>query len=78
MKIIVIGLGSMGKRRIRLISEHKDVELFGIDSQEARCAEVKEKFGITCYTTFSCKHYQGVLGTQSARFHRDQSCSRWL
>lgn len=57
MKIIVIGLGSMGKRRIRLISEHKDVELFGIDSQEARCAEVKEKFGISCYNSIdeACK-----------------------
>lgn len=50
MKIIVIGLGSMGKRRIRLINEHKDVELFGIDSQEFRCTEVKEKFGISCYS----------------------------
>lgn len=49
MNIIVIGLGSMGKRRIRLMSEHKNVDLFGIDSQEARCAEVKEKYGITCY-----------------------------
>ena len=49
MKIIVIGLGSMGKRRIRLMSEHKDVEIFGIDSQASRCAEVKEKFGIACY-----------------------------
>lgn len=57
MKIIVIGLGSMGKRRIRLISEHKDVEILGIDSQEARCAEVKEKFGITCYNSIdeACK-----------------------
>ena len=57
MKIIVIGLGSMGKRRIRLMSEHKDVELFGIDSQESRCAEVKEKFGITCYNSIdeACK-----------------------
>lgn len=57
MKIIVIGLGSMGKRRIRLISEHKDVELFGIDSQKTRCAEVKEKFGITCYNSIdeACK-----------------------
>ena len=57
MKIIVIGLGSMGKRRIRLISEHKDVELFGIDSQESRCAEVKEKFGVTCYNSIdeACK-----------------------
>lgn len=51
MNIIVIGLGSMGKRRIRLMREHKDVELFGIDSQESRCAEVKEKFGITCYNS---------------------------
>lgn len=57
MKIIVIGLGSMGKRRIRLMSEHKDVEIFGIDSQKARCAEVKEKFGITCYNSIdeACK-----------------------
>ena len=57
MKIIVIGLGSMGKRRIRLMSEHKDVELCGIDSQESRCAEVKEKFGITCYNSIdeACK-----------------------
>lgn len=49
MKIVVIGLGSMGKRRLRLLSERKDVELFGIDSQESRCEEVREKFGITCF-----------------------------
>lgn len=53
MKIIVIGLGSMGKRRLRLLSEHNDVELFGIDSQEARCEEVKEKFGITCFRSIA-------------------------
>lgn len=49
MKIIVIGLGSMGKRRIRLLSERKDIRLLGVDSQEGRCAEVREKFGLTCY-----------------------------
>ena len=53
MKIIVIGLGSMGKRRIRLLSENKDIELFGIDSQEIRCAEVKEKFGLQCYASIA-------------------------
>jgi len=53
MKIIVIGLGSMGKRRLRLLSERNDVELFGIDSQESRCEEVKEKFGITCFRTIT-------------------------
>lgn len=49
MKIIVIGLGSMGKRRIRLLSEHKEIEVFGIDSQAMRCEEVREKFGVVCY-----------------------------
>ena len=53
MKIIVIGLGSMGKRRLRLLSERKDVELFGIDSQESRCEEVKEKFGISCFKSIT-------------------------
>ena len=53
MKVIVIGLGSMGKRRLRLLSEHKDLQLFGIDSQESRCEEVKEKFGITCFKSIA-------------------------
>ena len=53
MKIIVIGLGSMGKRRIRLLSEHKDIQLFGIDSQEMRCQEVKEKFCVKCYPSIA-------------------------
>ena len=53
MKIIVIGLGSMGKRRIRLLSEHHDIELFGIDSQQTRCEGVKEKFGIKSYANIA-------------------------
>lgn len=53
MKVIVIGLGSMGKRRIRLLSEHKDIEIFGIDSQGSRCDEVKEKFGFKCYVNIA-------------------------
>lgn len=57
MKAIVIGLGSMGKRRIRLLSEHKDIEIFGIDSQKSRCADVKEEFGLECYQNIdeACK-----------------------
>lgn len=53
MKIIVIGLGSMGKRRIRLLSEYKDIELFGIDGQESRCEEVKVRFGLKCYASIA-------------------------
>ena len=53
MKIIVIGLGSMGKSRLRLFSERNDVEIFGIDTQESRCDEVKEKYGFTCFKSIS-------------------------
>ena len=53
MKIIVIGLGSMGKRRIRLLSEYQNIELNGIDSQQGRCDEVREKFGIKCYASIA-------------------------
>ena len=53
MKIIVIGLGSMGKRRIRLLSGNKDIQLLGIDSQESRCAEVMEKFGLKCFASIA-------------------------
>lgn len=53
MKIIVIGLGSMGKRRIRILSEKKDIQLFGIDSRESRCIEVEEKFGIKCFASIA-------------------------
>lgn len=53
MKVIVIGLGSMGKRRIRLIKERKDINIFGIDSQESRCAEVKEMFDVTCFNSIN-------------------------
>lgn len=60
MKIIVIGLGSMGKRRIRLLSEYNDIELFGIDSQESRCQEVVEKFDIKCYASIA----EAVKGEQ--------------
>lgn len=49
MEVVVIGLGSMGKRRIRLLRERKDIAIFGIDSNAERCAEVREKFGVECF-----------------------------
>lgn len=47
MNVGVIGLGSMGKRRIRLIkSNFPDVNIIGIDNSKERCMEVEELFGI--------------------------------
>ena len=49
--ILVIGLGSMGKRRIRLLMERDDVIVYGIDGQTERCKETEEKFGIATYVS---------------------------
>ena len=49
MNVIVIGLGSMGKRRIRHLRERGNVKIFGVDRQDSRCDEVSQLFGIECF-----------------------------
>ncbi len=50
MNIAVIGLGSMGKRRIRLIREmYPDYFIIGVDGREDRRAEAEEKFNIDTF-----------------------------
>lgn len=47
MKILVVGLGSMGRRRIRLLKRISDsLEIVGVDSQESRCRQSEEEFDI--------------------------------
>lgn len=47
MKVIVIGLGSMGKRRIRLIQKlDSAVDIIGVDSRQDRKKEAAETYGI--------------------------------
>ena len=49
MKIVVIGLGSMGKRRIRLIKEmYPDYTIVGIDGREDRRKEACSQYNIRC------------------------------
>lgn len=49
MRIVVIGLGSMGKRRIRLIQEmYPEFTIIGIDGRQDRREEATQKFGINC------------------------------
>lgn len=49
MNIVVIGLGSMGKRRIRLIKEmYPDYTIIGVDSREDRREEVSSQLAIEC------------------------------
>lgn len=52
MTVIVIGLGSMGKRRIRLMKAMKlPVDIIGIDSKPDRCDTAKTEFDIECYSS---------------------------
>lgn len=47
MRVIVIGLGSMGKRRIRLTREmYPEYEVIGVDFREDRREEAKQQLGI--------------------------------
>lgn len=51
MKIIVIGLGSMGRRRIRLLKQmYPEWSLVGVDSNEERMQTVSQESGIPCYS----------------------------
>ncbi len=49
MNIVVIGLGSMGRRRIRLMKGMKlELNIVGVDSNIERCENVKTDFNIEC------------------------------
>lgn len=49
MNIAVIGLGSMGKRRIRLLKQiNEDVNIIGVDGNKSRSDEVQKNMGILC------------------------------
>lgn len=50
MNIVVIGLGSMGKRRIGLINGlYSDYKIFGVDTREDRRMETSATFNISCF-----------------------------
>jgi len=49
LKILVVGLGSMGKRRIRNLQYLKQEKIIGFDSREDRCKEASEKYSIETF-----------------------------
>ncbi len=53
-RVIVVGLGSMGKRRIRLIRQLcPEMEILGVDTQESRRKECGELYGIRTTETIA-------------------------
>jgi predicted dehydrogenase len=64
MKVMIVGLGSMGKRRARLLKGIlPDVCLLGVDSAPARRAEA-EALGFTTYETLAA----GIAAAPDAAF----------
>lgn len=54
MKVVVIGLGSMGRRRIRLLKTLPSVaEIVGVNRSPERRAQVEEEFGIRTFATLA-------------------------
>jgi predicted dehydrogenase len=49
MRFLVIGLGSMGKRRIRNLQYLKAEEILGFDTREYRCKEAEANYGIKTF-----------------------------
>ena len=53
MKFLVIGLGSMGKRRVRNLQALGFTEIAGFDLREGRRVEANEKYGIVTFDDFA-------------------------
>lgn len=53
MKCLVIGLGSMGQRRTRLLLDNRLSEVIGVDFDVNKCKEASNKYGIKTYQSIS-------------------------
>lgn len=52
MKVLVLGLGSMGKRRVRNLQALEIEDIIGFDIREDRSKEAEEKYGIQTFDNF--------------------------
>ena len=52
MRFLIVGLGSMGRRRIRNLQHLKAGEIIGFDPRVDRCDEVVDHYGVRTFTSF--------------------------
>lgn len=52
MKVLIVGLGSMGKRQIRNLKRAGVTDIIGFDLKSERRAEAEQTYGITTFATF--------------------------
>ena len=61
MKIVVIGLGSMGKRRIRLLkSLYPEKKIIGVDTSEERQNQAKQEYNIAVCSSIDDLRTSGI------------------
>lgn len=64
MHTIVIGLGSMGRRRARLLKQYDDsVDIIGVDTQEERRAQAEKELAIKTAESIdaACRNIEGTI-----------------
>ncbi|HEX9062844.1 MAG TPA: Gfo/Idh/MocA family oxidoreductase [Clostridia bacterium] len=63
MKFVVVGLGSMGKRRIRNLLANGEADITGVDIREDRRVEASSKYGISICSSI---HEKNILNDADA------------
>ncbi len=74
MKFFIVGLGSMGKRRIRNLHANGEKDIVGFDIRADRNAEAKEKYGIRTLARLadiSPKEFEALIISTSPDAHGD-------
>ena len=75
MKFLVVGLGSMGKRRVRNLKALGYEEIAGFDLREDRLEEAEQKYGIKKFDSFDDSigsfNPRAVIISTSPKFHMD-------
>lgn len=74
-KFLVVGLGSMGKRRVRNLKALGYNEIAGFDLREDRISEAKFKYDIRCFRSFDDAidvfNPSAVIISTSPKYHMD-------
>ena len=73
MRFLVVGLGSMGKRRVRCLLALKKQNIAGFDLRKDRIKEAQKKYNIKIYNSFNLaiKNFKpdALIISTSPKFH---------
>jgi predicted dehydrogenase len=71
--ILVIGMGSMGQRRVRCLQSLGYKDIIGIDPREDRCRAASEKYGIQTTKDVMFDDAEAIFISTPPKFHRQYS-----